>query len=143
MPETKRAHWPWIALVALYLALRLPALLTYAPTYDEPIYVAAGQRFAKLDDPQAAAMLYHPPLAYHLSSAPLWFVDVPQRRWDPKGFGSQVGVAALYESKTDAGAPLPPRTVILLSRLPILAAGLLGLFFSFHLARRLAGDRAG
>jgi len=143
MSDTKRALWPWIALVALYLGLRLPALLTYAPTYDEPIYVGAGTHFVKTGDGAAAPMLYHPPLAYHLTSAPLWFLDAPTPAWNPKDVGSQVGLAVLYDSKTRGGAALSASDVILLSRLPILAFGLLGLFFANVLGRRLAGERAG
>lgn len=143
MPQSPPARWPWIVLVALHLALRLPALLSYAPTYDEPIYVAAGRHLAGVGDPQHAALLYHPPLTYHLTSLPLWFVDTPLPEWDPKGFGSQVGLAALYGSHTHDGAPLAPQTVILLSRLPVLALSLAGLVLARDLGRRLGGVRTG
>ena len=143
MPEAKPARWPWLVLVLLYFALRVPALLTYAPTYDEPIYIGAGKHFATLRDTQAAAMLYHPPLAYHLTSLPLWFVDTPLAAWAQKGFGSQVGLGVLYGSHTQGGDPISPQTMLLLVRLPILALGLLGLVFSRRLGHRLGGIRAG
>src|SRR5262245_3122695 len=103
MDEARRRRWPFLALVLLYVALRLPALLAWAPTYDEPIYVGAGRHFAMLRDSHAAAMLYHPPLAYHLTSLPLWFLVVPMPTWDPAGFGSQVGLGVLYDSTTFDG----------------------------------------
>lgn len=143
MPEKPPARWPWILLVALFLALRVPALLSYAPTYDEPIYVGAGQHLLLIREPQHAALLYHPPLTYHLTSLPLWFLDTPLPHWDPKGFGSQVGLAVLYGTHTKDGAPVSPETVLLLSRLPVLALGLLGLVLARQLGHRLGGVRTG
>ena len=143
MPQTKPPRWPWFALVAIYLALRLPAFLSYAPTYDEPIYLGAGMHFAKVGDPQTAAMLYHPPLAYHLSSLLLWPFQVTFGDWDPHGFGSQAGLRVLYDTTTAGGSALSPETVLGLARLPILLLGLLGLPLCRALGRRIAGETCG
>ncbi|MCE9637768.1 MAG: glycosyltransferase family 39 protein [Planctomycetes bacterium] len=132
----------WAALIALFFALRLPAVFGNSATYDEPIYLGAGKHFAVLRDDRAGAMLYHPPLAYHLSSAPLWFLDVPLRPWDAAGSNTQVGLDILYGSAF-RGAPVDPETVLLLARLPILLAGLLALPLLFAIGRRLGGTSAG
>jgi 4-amino-4-deoxy-L-arabinose transferase-like glycosyltransferase len=128
--------------VALYLALRVPPLLGNSATYDEPIYLGAAKHFAVTGDDRAAALLYHPPLAYHLTSLPLWFLGTPLPAWEPSGANTQVGLDVLYGS-TCAGSAVSPETVLLLARLPVLLAGLLGLPLLFALGRRLGGDAAG
>ncbi|MCG3133515.1 MAG: hypothetical protein HMLKMBBP_00693 [Planctomycetes bacterium] len=132
----------WAALLALHFALRLPALFSFGPTYDEPIYLGTSLHFASHGDGTIAPYLYHPPLAYHLSSLPLAFLDVPLPAWDPSGPNVQVGLGVLYDA-TRGGSPVAPETVLLLARLPILAASVLGLVFLRFLGRRLGGDAAG
>lgn len=129
-------------LVALYLALRLPGLLGNSATYDEPIYAGASIRWTALQDDRAAAMLYHPPLAYHLIDLPLRALDTSVPLWDPAGPNTQGGLAVLYGS-TFRGAPVDPHTVIVLARLPVLAAGALGMWLLFAIGARLAGRPAG
>jgi 4-amino-4-deoxy-L-arabinose transferase-like glycosyltransferase len=140
--RTPRTALAWTLLVALFLALRVPGLLVNSTTYDEPIYVGASMHWTALRDARAAAMLYHPPLAYHLIDLPLRFLDVPLRAWDPSGLSTQVGLDALYAS-TFRGAPVAPETVLLLARIPILLVGALGLPLMFLLGRRLGGATAG
>lgn len=129
-------------LLAAYLALRVPGLLGNSPTYDEPIYVGASMHWTALRDARAAAMLYHPPLAYHLADLPLRLLDVPLRPWDPSGPSTQVGLDVLYAS-TWRGAAVAPETVLLLARLPVLLVGALGLPLTFALGRRLGRPAAG
>jgi hypothetical protein len=117
-------------------------MLGNSVTYDEPIYVGASMHWTALHDDRAAAMLYHPPLAYHLIDLPLRALDVPLRPWDPAGANTQVGLDAIYGSAS-GGAPVAPETVILLARMPVLLVGLLGLPLMFALGRRLGGTGAG
>ncbi len=137
MQGRTRSFALWAALAALWLGLRLQPLLEWAPTYDEPIYMAAGRHFAAHADGRTAALLYHPPLAYHLTSLPLWFVETPLPAWDPTRPASQVGLEVLY------GSALSPRTMLVLSRLPVLLLSLLGMEVMRRLGNRIGGARAG
>lgn len=137
-----RAVLAWVALFVVFCALRVPGLVGNSATYDEPIYVGASMHWTALGDARAAAMLYHPPLAYHLIDLPLRAFDAPLRPWSEGGANTQVGLAVLYES-TFRGGAVTPETVLLLARLPILLAGALALPLIFSLARRIGGVTAG
>lgn len=140
--SARRTAAAWALLVALYLILRVPALLGNSATYDEPIYVGASIHWTAFRDDRAAAMLYHPPLSYHLIDLPLRALDVPVTAWDASGPSTQAGLDVIYGSSRD-GAPVAPETVLALARLPILLVGALGLPLLFWLGRRLGGDAAG
>ncbi len=140
----RRRVWAWLALGALYLLLRVPALVAWSPTYDEPIYIGAGKYFALTDEPRLAATLYHPPLAFHLTSLPLWLLDTPHPPWNPEAPAGQIGLEVLYGTRLPfSGDVVDPFWILLLSRLPVLIAGVLGMVLVRDLAMRLAGERAG
>lgn len=130
----------WTLLVLLFVAVRVPPLAEASATYDEPIYLGAGKQMLTSPEPRAAALLYHPPLAYHVGSAALWAWHTPFPAWDPAGPNTQVGLAVLYETTRDDGSVVAPSDVLLAARLPMVAAGLLGLVFLASIGRRLGGE---
>lgn len=135
-----------MALVVLFLALRLPSLWSWSPTWDEPIYVGAGKHMLVEGDRRAAALRYHPPLAYHLTSLPLALLHTDMEPWDPQGPSTQVGLDVLYGSRVPwrgEGGEISPRTVLVLSRLPVLLLGLVGMLMIRKFGERLFDSRCG
>jgi 4-amino-4-deoxy-L-arabinose transferase-like glycosyltransferase len=144
VPRARVHRWLNWVLILVFLALRVPALLTWSPTWDEPTYVGAGKYMVTHHGEPQEALGHHPPLAFHLTSLSLWGLDSRTTQWDPEGPSTQVGLATLYESYGhDPEEPVSPRFVLTLARLPVLFLGLIGMELVRRLGLRLFDARTG
>ena len=127
-----------VALVVVFLLALFAFRLTdsanrNALTFDEPHYVGAGLYLWDSGDYDfARSLYYHPPLAYHLASLPLLFVETPE-----SPLLRDVGHRMLSGSE-----PSPDR-VRVLSRLPFILLACWGAFLIYLWARDSAGVGAG
>lgn len=136
----------WLVVVALFLALRLPALLRYAPTRPEAHWIGAGHELLT-EGPAAVPVLSGtPPLAAHLIDLPLWaFEQIPTESGDdatpaPGSAATRLLYASRLRGTTEA---VPHHLVLLAARLPVLLLGLLGLELIRRVGRRLFDARSG
>ena len=127
-----------VALVVVFLLALFAFRLTdsanrNALTFDEPHYVGAGLYLWDSGDYDfARSLVYHPPLAYHMASLPLLFVDTPE-----PPLARDVGHQML------SGTEPSPDRVRVLSRLPFILLSCWGAFLVFLWAREVAGAGAG
>ena len=120
-------------LLALFAFRLLDSADRNALTFDEPHYVGAGLYLWDSGDYDfASSLYYHPPLAYHVASLPLLFVDTPE-----PPLSRDVGRKLL------AGTDPSPDQVRGLSRLPFIALACWGALLVFFWAREWAGAGAG
>ena len=132
-------------LVLTFLALRLPALLSLAPTQDEMQWIGAGEQLVREGPSDLTALVDAPPLAAHLTSVPLWFLIAPEKRLDDaRRAPASTSAAAVYDSVTFINQqPVTPWTVLLLTRLPVLLVGLLGMEMLRRTGQRFFDDGTG
>jgi len=135
----------WCGLVALFLALRLPFLLSWSPTIDEVRTIGAAQLLLRHGPQDVAALADAPPLAAHIVNLPLWLYESDVLlSWAPEDVPQPVGAQVLYESRSlSSGMPATPWTLLILARLPVLLLGLAGMEMIRRTARRVFDERAG
>jgi 4-amino-4-deoxy-L-arabinose transferase-like glycosyltransferase len=120
-------------LLALFAGRLLHTAASQSFTIDEPGYVGTGLQLWRTGDYDFARVLqFHPPLAFHLASVPLLFMDLGDAASQPR-----VGPALLRE-----GGP-PLQRLRLASRLPFVLATVWGALLCFLWAREAASPGAG
>ena len=120
-------------LLALFAARLLHTATAKSLTVDEPGYIGTGlQLWHTGDYDYARVLLFHPPLAFHLASVPLLFLDVGDAAAQPR-----VGAALM------APGGVPPDTLRLASRLPFVLIAVWGALLCFLWVREAANPGAG
>ncbi|MEE3328324.1 MAG: phospholipid carrier-dependent glycosyltransferase, partial [Myxococcota bacterium] len=120
-------------LLALFAFRLVDSANRNALTFDEPHYVGAGLYLWDSGDYDfARSLYYHPPLAFHVASLPLLFVETPE-----PPLTRDVGRQLL------SGTEPSPERVRALSRLPFVFLACWGALLVFLWAREWAGTGAG
>jgi hypothetical protein len=120
-------------LLALFAARLLHTAASKSLTFDEPHYIGTGLQLWHTGDYHFSRVLqFHPPLAFHLASVPLLFMDVGDATNAPS-----VGAALLGE-----GGP-PLAAVRFASRLPFVLIAVWGALLCFLWVREAASPGAG
>jgi len=133
-------RWPgpvlWASLFVLLLvfAVRLThTAFEKSLTADEPHYIGTGLYLWATGDYHFASTLnLHPPLAYHLASVPLLFLDLD-------GLVRDRTVSRRLRARATPSA----ETIRIVSRIPFIALSLWGALLCFFWAREISGDAAG